>query len=94
MKAEVHIIKEKCKRYGIYIETYQASILEMPEDFNPNGHHMPCIKNPQENLMANKIEKVYAADNSIRGNATVILALRDVRKVAKLIRDYVSRRGK
>ncbi len=47
MKAEVHIIKERCKGCGICIEICQASVLEISEELNTNGYHPPVAKNPE-----------------------------------------------
>lgn len=43
-KAEVHIIKDRCKGCGFCIEFCPREVLEVSEEFNQRGVHPPKVK--------------------------------------------------
>jgi 2-oxoglutarate ferredoxin oxidoreductase subunit delta len=44
VKAEIHVIGERCKECGICIEICQADVLQKSTDVNPEGHRFPVVK--------------------------------------------------
>lgn len=47
MNYEVHTLKERCKGCLICVELCQADVLGVSEEVNRNGHHFPCVKEPE-----------------------------------------------
>jgi 2-oxoglutarate ferredoxin oxidoreductase subunit delta len=44
IKAEVYVIKERCKGCGICIEVCQARVLERSTETNSGGYYIPAVK--------------------------------------------------
>ncbi len=49
-KAEIHIIKDRCKGCGFCIEFCPKEVLEASDEFNQKGVHPPKVKD--ENMCA------------------------------------------
>jgi 2-oxoglutarate ferredoxin oxidoreductase subunit delta len=45
LKAEIHVIEDRCKGCGICIEICQADVLAQSESTNSQGHPYPVVKN-------------------------------------------------
>ena len=45
LKAEIHVVEERCKGCGICIEICQADVLEQSASTNNQGHPYPVVKN-------------------------------------------------
>ena len=44
VRAEIHVIAERCKECGICIEVCQADVLEKSADENSQGYRFPLVK--------------------------------------------------
>ena len=40
----IHVIKERCKGCGFCVEFCPKGVLEVSEEFNPQGYHPPRVK--------------------------------------------------
>lgn len=50
MKYEIHILEERCKGCGICVDICQAEVLELSQEANDQGIHVPHSQNPDKCL--------------------------------------------
>jgi len=57
-RAEIHIIKERCKGCGFCIEFCPRKVLEQSEEFNEKGFHPPRVKEVDKCVLCSFCEAV------------------------------------